>query len=369
MPPTRAFWAPGRVNLIGEYTDVSGGLVLPAALDLGVVVEAAAGDRIQLGSDAFDGSVDLAPDGSGGAAQTGWGRYVAAVAAELAALGRPPVGLAGQVRSTLPAGAGLSSSAALEVALALALCAVADFPLAPLELALAAQRAEHRAVGVPCGIMDQATSVLGVAGHAILIDTSSLAYEAIELPPELTIVVVDSGVARSLEESGYAARRRELERALSVLDGRNPTDLDEADVAEVATRLDPVAARRLRHVVSENARVREVVEVLTTPGRPSLARLGALFRAGHDSLRDDFEVSTPELDLLVDLAYDAGALAARMTGGGFGGAIVALADRDRAPALADRIVAAYGSDGTRQATARICRAADGARELLSLPER
>lgn len=363
---TRAFWAPGRVNLIGEYTDVSGGLVLPAALDLGVVVEAVAADRIRLRSDAFEGSVDLDPEGTGSEAH-GWARYVAAVATELGALGRPPVGLAGQVRSTLPAGAGLSSSAALEVALALALCAVADFPLEPLELALAAQRAEHRAVGVPCGIMDQATAVLGVAGHAILIDTSSLAYEAIELPPELAIVVVDSGVARSLEESGYAARRRELERALAVLDGRKPTDLDEAEVAEAATRLDPVAARRLRHVVSENVRVRQVVEVLTTPGRPALARLGELFRAGHESLRDDFEVSTPELDLLVDLAYEAGAVAARMTGGGFGGAIVALVEHDRAPALADEIVTTYGSDGTHRATARICHAADGARELSQLP--
>jgi galactokinase len=360
---TRAFWAPGRVNLIGEYTDVSGGLVLPAALDLGIVVEGVADDRIRLGSDAFEGSVDLAPNGEVAADPSGWGRYVAAVARELDALGRPPVGIAGAVRSTLPAGAGLSSSAALEVAVGIALCAVAQFPLEPLELALAAQRAEHLAVGVPCGIMDQATAVLGVAGHAILLDTSSLEHRAIELPPELAIVVVDSGVSRSLEESGYATRRRELERALAALDGRKPSELTTAEAETVATRLDPVAARRLRHVVSENRRVREVVDVLATPGHPSLRRLGELFRAGHDSLRDDFEVSTPELDLLVDLAYEAGAVAARMTGGGFGGSIVALADQDRAPALADEIVAAYGTSSPRQATARICHAADGAREL------
>jgi len=354
----RAFWAPGRVNLIGEYTDVSGGLVLPVALDLGILVEGTADERIRLASDAFPGSVELDPNGAEDG-QTGWGRYVAAVAAELAGLGRSPVGLSGRVRSTLPAGAGLSSSAALEVALAFALCAVADFRLEPLELALAAQRAEHRAVGVPCGIMDQATSVLGKEGHAILLDTSTLAYEQIPLPPGLAIVVVDSGVARSLEESGYADRRRELERALSALDGRKPSDLTDTEAEEAEARLDPVAARRLRHVVGENLRVREVVEALTATEGPSHGKLGELFRAGHESLRDDFEVSTPELDLLVDLAYDAGAVAARMTGGGFGGSVVALVVSERAEEVAEAVVIAYGA----RANAYVCRAADGAREL------
>jgi galactokinase len=351
---TRAFWAPGRVNLIGEHTDYTGGLVLPAALELGVRIEGVAADRIRLASDGVREPVDLAP---GGGDTSGWGRYVAAVAAELAALGRPPVGFDGRVSSDLPVGAGLSSSAALEVAVATALCAVADFALEPLQLALAAQRAEYRAVGVPCGIMDQAVAVLGVAGHAILLDTASLAHRAIPLSPELALVIVDSGVRHRLEESGYATRRRELEEALAVLGGRGAAEVDPEEAEELAAGLDAVPARRLRHVVTENARVREVVAVLSEPALDP-ERLGELFRAGHESLRRDFEVSTPELDLLVDLAYRAGAVAARMTGGGFGGSIVALVERDRAESLAGEIVAAYPAG-----TARISAAADGAREL------
>jgi galactokinase len=348
---TRAFWAPGRVNLIGEHTDYSGGLVLPAALELGVRIEGVAADRIRLRSDHEDVTVELSPEGGDA---SGWGRFVAAVAAELDRLGRPSVGFDGRVSSNLPIGAGLSSSAALEVAVGTALCAVAEFPIEPMELALASQRAEHSAVGVPSGIMDQAVSVLGVADHAILLDTATLEHRAIPLPRELELVIVDSGVRHRLEDSGYAARRRELEEALVVLGGRRPADV-EPD--ELPAGLDSVGARRLRHVVTENARVREVVAVLTeTP--LDKARLGALFRAGHESLRDDFEVSTPELDLLVELAYRAGAVAARMTGGGFGGSIVALVERDRAQALADEILAGYPAG-----TAHISVAAGGAREL------
>ncbi len=278
----RTFWAPGRVNLIGEFTDLAGGLVLPAALDLGIRLEAEPAAETRLVS---------ADAGAAG----GWTRYVDAVAAELELLGCPPVGIAGTLSSTLPMGAGLSSSAALEVVVALALCAFADFRLEPLELAQAARRAEHRAVGVPCGIMDQAACVLGRAGCALLLDTGTLEHEPVPLPPGLALVIVDSGVARRLEASGYAERKRELEAG------------------------DP---RRLRHVERENERVRAVVSALRAR---DLGRLGDLFREGHESLRVDFEVTVPELDRLVDLAYEHGAAAARMTGGGFGGAIVALA--------------------------------------------
>jgi galactokinase len=286
--------------------------VLPAALDLGIRLDVEPAAAIRLDS----------PDGD-----AGWTRYVDAVAAELELLGRPPVGIVGTVASTLPAGAGLSSSAALEVAVALALCAVAEFPLAPLELAQAARRAEHRAVGVPCGIMDQAASVLGRAGCAILLDTATLAWEPVPLPAQLALVVLHSGVPRRLEGSGYATRKRELEEG-------HP-------------------ARR-RHVESECARVYAAVEALRSG---DLARLGELFRAGHESLRVDFECTTPELDRLVELAYAHGAVAARMTGGGFGGAIVALADDPHG--LVERVLADYGSRGR----AWICAASDGAREL------
>jgi galactokinase len=325
----RHFWAPGRVNLIGEYTDLAGGLVLPAALDLGVRVEATPADTIDLRSRDLAGVARLAPDGTGLEDDSGWGRYIAAVAAELAALGRPPVGLAGKLTSTLPIGAGLSSSAALEIGVGLALCAVADFALEPLELARMAQRAEHRAVGVPSGLMDQAACVLGRADCAILLDTGTLEHELVPIPAELAIVIIHSGVSRRLEDSGYATRKDELEAG------------------------DP---RRRRHVETENERVRAAAEALRTG---DFAQLGEIFRAGHESLRVDFEVTIPELDRLVELASAHGAVAARMTGGGFGGAIVALAEADRAATVAEAVLADYGPAGR----AYLCRASDGAREL------
>jgi galactokinase len=335
----RSFWAPGRVNLIGEYTDLSGGLVLPAALDLGVRIDAAPAARIILRSDRYGEPTLLAADGTGLEGGSCWGRYVAAVAVELALLGRPAVGIEGSITSTLPVGAGLSSSAALEVATAVALCGVADFPLPPLVLAQAAQRSEYRAVGVPCGVMDQAASVLGQAGCAILLDTGSLEHELVEMPTELGLIVINSGISRSLESSAYATRRRELEQALSA-DGE----------------LDAMLTRRLRHVETENRRVRDVVHALRAR---RFDKLGELFREGHESLRSDLEVSLPELDRLVELAYARGAVAARMTGGGFGGSIAVLAHTDETGTLAERVVADYEGD----ATAYVCHAADGAREL------
>jgi len=335
----RSFWAPGRVNLIGEYTDLSGGLVLPAALDLGVRIDAVPAAHIILRSDRYDEPASLAADGTGFENGSGWGRYVAAVAVELGLLGRPAVGIEGSITSTLPVGAGLSSSAALEVATAVALCGVADFPLPPLVLAQAAQRSEYRAVGVPCGVMDQAASVLGRAGCAILLDTGSLEHELVEMPTELGLVVINSGISRSLESSAYATRRRELEQALNA-----------------RGELDAMLTRRLRHVETENGRVRDVVDALRAR---RFDELGELFREGHESLRSDLEVSLPELDRLVELAYARGAVAARMTGGGFGGSIAVLADTDETGTLAERVVADYQGD----ATAYVCHAADGAREL------
>jgi galactokinase len=266
-------------------------------------------------------------------------RYAEAVAAELAERGFPVAGLEATITTTLPIGAGLSSSAALGVALALALTAVPGEVLGGLELAEVAQHAETRATGVPCGIMDQAASILGRPGHAVLLDTESLRWEHVRLPAGHALVVVDSGVRRRLEQSAYATRREELERGL-------------------AGAGDPVARRRVRHVESENERVREVVRVLRS--EPVDAdRLGKIFRDAHESLRVDFEVSTPELDELVELAYGLGASAARMTGAGFGGSIVALVPSERAARFTDEIVAAYSGS----ATARVGVAAGGAREL------
>src|ERR671935_690372 len=277
-------WAPGRVNLMGEHTDYSGGLVLPIAVQLGITVTFEPADRVAL-------------DAPGGE------RYVAAIVQELAELGRPDVGLSGTVAADLPQGAGLGSSGAFEVAVALALCAVAGFEVAPLQLAAACQRAGRRATGVPCGLLDQAAALLGREGSALLLDCGSLEHRWVALPADVEIVVLDSGERHALEHSGYADRRRELEAG------------------------DP---RRIRHVESENERVRAAVGALERGDR---AALGALFAASHASLRDDYEVSTPALDTLVQAALDAGAFAARLTGGGFRGSVVALAEPGRADAV------------------------------------
>jgi galactokinase len=285
------FWAPGRVNLIGEHTDYSGGLVLPVAIHLGIGLTVQPAERIALVSSGE--RVELAADGTGEA--RGWGRYVAAVAQELAALGRPAVGIEGVVEADLPQGAGLGSSGALEVVLALALCAAADFELEPFDVALACQRAERRAVGVPSGILDQAASLLGREGSALLLDCGTLEHRWVELPQDLAVIVIDSGERHAHESSGYGDRRHEFERG------------------------DP---RRVRHVATENERVRGAVEALE---RGDLHALGALFAASHASLRDDYEVSTPELDTLVShLRGTPGVHGARLTGAGFGGCVVAL---------------------------------------------
>jgi galactokinase len=306
-----ATWAPGRVNLIGEHTDYSGGMVLPVAIQYGISVTASElEEQVVLHSEQF-GPAEPFPASGEGRQIGGWGRYAQAVAAELAELGRSPVGLAGTVASDLPSGAGLSSSAALEVAVGLALCAVAGLELEPLELALACQRAELRAVGVPCGILDQAACLLGQAGHALLLDCGTLEYRLVPVPEEAALVVIDSGVEHSHETSGYAQRRRELEAGVP---------------------------RRVRHVRTENERVGEFAGALE---RGDLPAAGRLLLASHASLRDDYEVSTPELDLLVELAQDAGAYGARLLGGGFGGSILALADTARASEVARAASAAY----------------------------
>jgi galactokinase len=357
----RTFRAPGRANLIGEHTDHTDGLVLPAAIDRAVSLRAElGGERIVLTSGQASGAIDLAADGSQTPA-SGWGRFVAAVAAELTAVGRRPVGLRGHLESDLPQGAGLSSSAALEVVVAIALCAAAELELEPLELAALCRRAEHRAVGVPSGIMDQAASILGRDGHAVLLDCGTLEHRTVPLPEGHLLLVVDSGVRRQLESSGYAQRSQELSQALPALAGRRPAEVDPGELDELLHDLAEGPARRLRHVVTENQRVRDTVDALSLG---DLEAVGALFAASHASLRDDYEVSIPELDGLVELAVAAGAPAARMTGGGFGGAIVVLVPEASADALGAAVLQGYAERFPgRDAALHRCRASDGAGEL------
>jgi galactokinase len=285
-PSSRAVVAPARVNLIGEHTDYSGGLVLPVAVDLGTTVTwaPAADATIRLRSAAFGDSVELSADGPSPIPREGWGRYVAAVARLLHERRAPLTGLNGEIVSTVPIGAGMSSSAALTVSVGLALTSAASYELPRIELARLAQAAERLAVGVPVGLMDPASSLLGREGHALLLDCGTEEHRLVPLPPGIALVVFDSGVRHALEASGYGDRRLELERALSAIGTDRPSSLSaaEAEAKAVAAGVDDVARRRLRHVVTENERVREVVAALEQPSGADLLALGRLFREGLD---------------------------------------------------------------------------------------
>lgn len=306
-------FAPGRVNLIGDHTDTTGGLALPMAIHLGTTVTGErGGDRVVLRSASEPEVADVPLDVDDPASiSPGWARYVAGVVAEL----RPAVGFTGSVDTTLPIGAGLSSSAALEVAVALALGADGD----PRAVALACQRAEQRASGVPCGVMDQLASVAGVDGHALLIDCRSLDITPVPIPHDAEIVAVHSGEARRLVGSAYAERRAAVEAAERVVGPLR----DLASVADLDQLSDPVLRRRARHVVTENQRVRAFAAALS---EGDLEAAGALMAESHASLADDFEVSTTRLDeLATELSARPGVFGVRLTGAGFGGCVVALA--------------------------------------------
>jgi len=297
--------APGRVNLIGEHTDNNGGRVLPMALAL----DCLAGFRPRP-----DGAVRVTSLDAPGEV----GRWVEALLAELAVEGRAPAGIDAVVASSVPIGSGLASSGALAVALGLALCRVAGLELPPAVLAEACRRAEERATGVPCGPMDQLVAALGRPREPLLIDCRDVSVERLALPPGAVVVVADSGLRRSLSDGRYAERRAACEAAAARL---GVASLREATAADVVD--DPVA----RHVVSENERVLRMVAALRSG---DLEAAGAVLTDGHRSLRDDFAVSTPELDALVERMLGLGAYGARLTGAGFGGCVVALGGRDLA---------------------------------------
>lgn len=308
-----AAFAPGRVNLVGDHTDHTGGLCLPMALTMGITVRGSrVGDRVELRSDRVEGVASLHLDlADPSTVEPVWARYVAGVVAEI----RPQTGFRGVVSSDLPIGAGLSSSAALEVAVALALGAEGS----PREIATRCQRAEQRASGVPCGILDQLTATSGVAGHALLMDCATETTSPVPWPDHLEVVVVHSGQHRTLAGSAYAERRAQC-RAAEIEIG----PLRAASLDDVATLADPVLRRRARHVVTENQRVIAAVDAARAGDG---LRLGALLDASHRSLRDDFDCSTRVVDAAVArLRALPGVHGARMTGGGWGGCVVAVTE-------------------------------------------
>jgi galactokinase len=337
--------APGRVNLIGEHTDYNLGLVLPAAIDLEIRIAfiPTADRRVALSSDATGERASFDLDAIG-QSRGGMAAYVEGTAWALAEAGIEMRGIRGVLASSLPRAAGLSSSAALELATAWAL---ADDPAAipPLDLARICQRAENVHVGVNCGLMDQFASACGVDGAAMLLDCRSLDWRPVPLPLTThALVVIHTGSPRSLSASSYNARRAQCEataRALAVDDPgvRSLRDVTPAMLPTAAARVDEETYRRCRHVVTENLRVEQTIAALATS---DLAAVGRFWAASHASLRDDFEVVSPELDALVEIATEVpGVAAARMTGAGFGGCTVNLVERSAVTLLRERVLADY----------------------------
>jgi galactokinase len=346
VAPEGVWAAPGRVNVIGEHTDYNDGFVLPVALPH--TTRAAVGrrsdGRVALASLQGDPEVvevdvrDLAPRHP-----DGWAGYPAGVIDGLR--DRLGGGVAVLVDTDVPVGAGLSSSAALTCAVALALCDLVAPELGREDMVELARRSENDFVGAPTGILDQSASLLCTAGNALFLDTRDRHTEQVPLDlaaAGLELLVVDTGTSHTHADGGYGDRRRECEQAVERLGVRALRDVP--DVAALAPLDDePVLQRRARHVVTENARVLEVVEILRGTGDPRA--IGPVLTAGHASLRDDFEISTPELDACVEAAVAAGAHGARMVGGGFGGSVVVLVDADRADAVAEAVRSRFDTSG------------------------
>ena len=334
--------APGRVNLIGEHTDYNGGFVLPAALPLRTIVDLSPASTgiVRAWSAEFPAARPVSFPVNVAMAAGDWADYVRGMVRVFADRGLAG-GFDARIESQVPVGSGLSSSAALLIALGRAMRDAFSIPMEDLELAVLAHAAETDFVGAPVGIMDQLACSLAAPGEALFIDTRSLSHESIAIPSAAALLVIDSGIRHSHATGDYRRRRSECEQAAGALGVRALREVGVEALARVE-RLPAPLDRRARHVVTENARVLAAVGALRGG---DLSGLGRLFDASHASLRDDFEVSTPEIDALVArLRAMPGVYGARLTGGGFGGAVVALVDRDRAPAVGDAAVRAQNAE-------------------------
>ena len=365
--PALLVQAPGRVNLIGEHTDYNDGFVLPCAIDFHTliaarpradmlvrVVAADYGDAV----DEFrlDAPITPRPDAL-------WANYVRGVVKVLLERGLALRGADLAIAGNVPQGAGLSSSAALEVATGQVFKSLQGFvELSATQLALIGQQAENQFVGVNCGIMDQLISARGEAGHALLIDCRSLETRAVPLPPGVAVMIVHSRVKRGLVESEYNTRRAQCEAAARHYGVKALRDVDLAGLERGAAGLDAVTLRRARHIVTENQRTLDAAAALT---RGDLVALGRLMADSHASMRDDFEITVPAIDQLVEIAaHSIGSVGgARMTGGGFGGCVVAVLPDGRVDASRAAIEANYRSPNGEAAKVWICRASAGAGAL------
>ena len=356
----RLFSAPGRINVIGEHTDYSQGFVMPAAIDRVCVVAMAPNglDQVRVVSLNHGEEAELGPRFE---RRGVWTDYVAGVRAALVDAGFGIPGCDLVISSDVPEGAGVSSSAALEVSVMCALLAAAQETASPAEIARWAQIAEATYVGMPCGIMDQFIAANGVAGAALVLDCRSLSFETVAFPDDVVFLVVDSQVRHKLVDGGYAARRADCEAAARLLGLGFLRDAraDMLPSAELPERI----FRRARHVISENDRVLETATALV---RRDVAKVGRLMNASHASLRDDFNVTCVETDTLAAIAASmSGVYGARQMGGGFGGAVLALADRASADATCRSIVAAYADATAIEASAFACTLSGGAHEIIA----
>jgi len=371
--PDGVWLAPGRANLMGEHTDYNEGFVLPFALGQGVTAAAArrigrrAGRRLTVCSRQEPGDVvEVDLDGLAPGRVTGWAAYPAGVAWALEAAGHRVPGACIAIDSDVPAGAGLSSSAALECATALALTSLAGLDVPRAELVTIARRAENEFAGVPTGIMDQSASLLCRAGHALLLDCRTLETSQVPFDPDAAgagLLLINTRARHELADGEYGRRRAECEEAARRLGIRSLRDL--TDVADTGSLTDPVLRRRARHVVTDNQRVLAVVALLRAPSGPSAdayREIGRLLTQAHASLRDDFEVSWPEADAAVEAAVAAGASGARMIGGGFGGSVLALVPAAAIAAVRDAVTAAFARHGWTAPEFLDARPADSARQ-------
>ncbi|GII90024.1 galactokinase [Sinosporangium siamense] len=344
LDPELVWHAPGRANLIGEHTDYNGGLAMPFALQWGVTVAVArrAGGAVRVRSLQRDdpaGPLTLAPGEHG----DGWTRFVAGVFWALRAAGHDIGGVDLLVDGDVPAGAGLSSSAALEVATACAVNDLFSLDLSDRELVEIAREAENTVAGVPCGVLDQAASVMCREGHVLFLDCGSVAGRNVPLRPadhDLALLIIDTGVRHELGDGRYARRRAECEEAARRLGVESLREVD--DLPGALRSLDAVGGARVRHVVTENHRVEAALGLLRAG---ALGDVGPLLNASHLSLRDQFEVSCPELNVAVEAAVRGGARGARMMGGGFGGSALALVPTGNVAAVRQEVGAAYHDRG------------------------
>jgi galactokinase len=354
--------APGRVNLIGEHTDYNDGFVLPMAIDREVAVVGAPRDdrRIRLYALNFDDEACFALDQLQRGEPADWSDYPRGVAWALQEAGFDLVGFDGVLYGDVPIGSGLSSSAAIEMAVFMAFtaCQPALAGLDRVRAAKLAQRAENAFVGVNCGIMDQFVSALGQAGHALFIDCRSLDYAPVRMPVGTAVVIVDTAAPRSLAASAYNERRAQCEAAARMLGIPALRDLSPEIFAQRRAALPALVAQRAEHVIYENQRVLDAVAALRAG---DVATFGRLMNESHDSLRDLYEVSSAELDAVVEIARGvSGVYGARMTGAGFGGCAIALAEQTAIDALRDAVMREYPARTGRQPSIYICTASDGA---------